>query len=577
MRRITSKSSAVTKLGDEIRLPRAWDTAAGALCACARALGDPRGVHEVAAASGLAFRTSLDAQLTLAGPHAYPWREELMLAAERLGYACEAVASSPSDPPGSTPHHLARLRALALIERGLHLGRPSLIWGVHAPEFGLARGLHGELLEVSGILDGMAPPELPVHELGHGDVPMVLALQLTAPLELPPEEAALATLRAALHCGRGPTPTLHGFITGLSAWAALAKALESGTFDPAGLAYAAQRYAEARACVAGWLDSLPSSLDLAPARAAYRRSAGMLAELASCHPFPPQPDTLLTSTVVDQARALVEEIQSAERAGLDAIESALTGRARRRADSLRVVDLDAASLPSLFACAGDLPIPLAAEVDACREALRPRIGTTFRGKLLYDGDRLIGHLLYAPLAEARYPVVADGDRWFVFCPWLLRDLRGHGLGARLFAALEAEARQAGIDGLLTVGTTDERFLYPASLERQGFQPLDRKGDRLLLERTFTDRPSHAHLLDPSPVDADGALPVHIRHGHNCPLLLHTRRNLAASARALGLRIDEATATTDEPTGATIAGKPLAHGFVPLAALTAALKDERARW
>ncbi len=62
-------------------LPRAWDTAAAALCACAHALGDARGVAEVAAASGLAFRTSVDEVVSLAGPHAYPFAEVLSAAA----------------------------------------------------------------------------------------------------------------------------------------------------------------------------------------------------------------------------------------------------------------------------------------------------------------------------------------------------------------------------------------------------------------------------------------------------------------------------------------------------------------
>src|ERR1700758_4554215 len=108
-------------------LPRSWATAAAGLYACARALGDTRPLGEIAAASGLAFRLTVDAQVTLAGPHAYPWREELSLAAERLGYACEVIASPPSEPPGAPLHALAVERALAMIGRGgptLGLGSP---------------------------------------------------------------------------------------------------------------------------------------------------------------------------------------------------------------------------------------------------------------------------------------------------------------------------------------------------------------------------------------------------------------------------------------------------------------------
>ncbi|HUS65071.1 MAG TPA: GNAT family N-acetyltransferase [Kofleriaceae bacterium] len=566
-------------LADHVRLPRAWDTAAAALGACARALGDPRTAPELAAASGLAFRTSLDDAISLGGPHAYPWREELAQAAERLGCACVVEASHA--PPGSALHAAALRRVRALIASGIDAGRPTVVWGIHAPEFGLVRGLDGDRLEVSGILDGMAPPELPLSELGRGDVPLLFALQLTARIDVPPAEAAHATLAAALTHGRGPAPTLAGVHTGLGAWQALIDALVSGVLDPAGLAYAAQRYAEARAAAAGWLDGAEAALavPLTPARASFRRSAGMLAELAACHPFPPSPDTMLTNTHRDEAQALVGEVLQAESAGLDAIAAALAACSERRAGALTVVDLDEARLPSLFACAGELPLDLSAEAARCRDAERPRLGDGFRGKLLYDGTRLIGHLLYAPLAAARYPIGAEGTRWFVFCPWLARDARGRGLGKRLFDALLADARASGVDGLLTLATADERFLHPSGYARHGFTEIGRRGELRLLERALSDRPSCARLHELPVATRGGRLPVLVRQAYNCPLLVHTRDRLADAARAAGPRVhlDLADATAEAPAGAAISGKPLLHNYVPPAALAQALKDELERW
>jgi hypothetical protein len=68
--------------------------------------------------------------------------------------------------------------------------------------------------------------------------------------------------------------------------------------------------------------------------------------------------------------------------------------------------------------------------------------------------------------------------------------------------------------------------------------------------------------------------VTVRHGYNCPLLYATRASLVEAARALGERVelDVADATAREPTGAAIAGRPLVHGLVPVAALTAALRS-----
>src|SRR5258708_36055380 len=97
------------RLSEDVRLPRAWDTAAAALAVCARASGDARAPSEIAAGSGLAFRVSVDAQVSLAGPHAWPWREELGAAAERLGWLAEIVASSEH----GALHAAAQARAVA--------------------------------------------------------------------------------------------------------------------------------------------------------------------------------------------------------------------------------------------------------------------------------------------------------------------------------------------------------------------------------------------------------------------------------------------------------------------------------
>jgi GNAT superfamily N-acetyltransferase len=563
-----------------ISLPRAWDTAAAALCACARALGDAREPAVVAAASGLAFRVTADDAVSLGAAHAWPWREELCAAAARLGYVAEVVASS--EAPESALHAAAQARALVFARAGVQAGRPTLIWGVHAPEFGLVHGVDGERLRVSGILDGAAPETIGADELGRGDVPVVFALQLVGAAPVPADEAALATLRAALVLGRGPAPALAGFHVGLAAWDAMVRALERGVIDPAGLAYSAQRYAEARAACAMWLDEAAraTGCELRAAQVAMRRAAGMLAELARLHPFPLPAGAMLTDAAREQARELVVETRRAEADALDAIACALAAHARAAAARVDLVDVAVADggattrsgAAALFACVRELPVVLDDETAACRER------APVRAKLAIESGRVVGQLLWAPLAESLYPVAADGARVMLFCPWVARERRGRGLGARLISALIADARAAGADGMLTLATGDERFLHAAPLEHLGFVEVDRRGDTRLLELRFTDAPSNARLVDPPPPHtAARALPVLVRHAYNCPLLLHTRRGLATAAAALAPRValDERDATRTAPAAATIDDRPLLHGYVPAALLAAALRDRLA--
>jgi GNAT superfamily N-acetyltransferase len=557
-----------------------WDTAAAALATMARALGDPRDLATLHAVSGLAFRLSVDARLTPAGPHRYPWREELTVAAERLGYRWRLAAASGSDPLFAT----LRDDAFAIAADGIDAGRPTLLFGVHVAEFGLVRGADraADALVVSGLLDAAGAPDL-LPRAALGDSGLLFALQLTDRLPIDPLAAARAAFAAAVEHARGESATYGGVASGLAAFAAAERALASGDVDPNGLAAVAQRLAEARAACAAFLPRAGADLGqpLDEAARSYRRSAGMLAELARLFPYPPRQTGMLTTTLREQAAELLREAALAEAAAEGALAAALAADARAALTrDLTVVDLDPARLPDLFACVAEIPIAgLDADAAACRDRLAPRLGPSFGGKLLYQSGRLVGHILWAPLDEALYPVAARGRRWFVFCPWLESSRRGRGLGALLFEAVESAARAAAVDGLLTLATSIEVFLHHRGYERHGFVEVDRRGDTRLLERLLSDAPSDARLLDPPVARPGGALPVVVRHAHNCPLLLRVRQGAAQAARELGPRaaVDERDATPADPSGVTVGGRALAHAPIPPAALREGFVVEADDW
>ncbi len=571
-------SPTMTRQDLDLTLPASWDTAAAALTACARALGDPRDVGAIAAASGLAMRISVDQRLTAAGPHRYPWRDELTAAAERLGFGWRLVASRAGEPLFAR----AMDEAFALAVAGVEAGRPTLLFGVQVAEFGIVRGHDGDDLIVSGLLDGAgAPTTLARGSLGESGI--LFALQLVERHAIDPAMAARAALRAAVEHGRGDDFAPEGVATGAAAWARLVDGLGAGFIDPSGLAFSVQRFAEARGAFARWLPVAAAALalDLGEVERPMRRAAAMMAELARLLPFPPPATGMLTTTLREQAQELAREAARAEAEALTSIERTLAEEERASAArDLRVEPLDAARLPSLFACVDEIPIAgLRAEAAARRERLAPALGRAIDGRLLYRDGALVGHVLWAPLEEALQPVAARGRRWFVFCPWLAAPLRGHGLGGRLFAALDEAARAAGVDGLLTFATSIDVFLHHRGLERHGFVEVDRRGDTRLLERSLTGAPSQARITDPPPPRADGPLPVIVRHAYHCPLLLRVRRDAAAAARALApqVALDEADASPGEPAGVVAGGRPLAHAPIPAAALVAGLADAAKGW
>ena len=264
----------------DLRLPPSWDTAAAALGACAQALGDPREGGTLAAASGLAFRIALDRRLSPAGPHGYPWREELTVAAERLGYDWRLVASRAGEPG----FERACDAAFELGCAGVEAGRPTLWFGVQVAEFGLVRGADRAAgrLAVSGLLDAAGGAvELERAQIGT-EAGLVYALQLVERVPQDPAAAACAALRAALEHARGGRYAgaleLPVIFSGAEAWQLWEEVLTQGDVDPLGLAFAAQRYAEARAHVAHYLPmaAQAAGLDLERVAQGYRRVATML-------------------------------------------------------------------------------------------------------------------------------------------------------------------------------------------------------------------------------------------------------------------------------------------------------------
>src|SRR5262249_3819583 len=146
----------------------------------------------------------------------------------------------------------ARQDACELIAANTEVGRSTLIWGVHAPEFGLARWCDADALSVSGILDGVASAQLPTAELGRSAVPIVFAFSVEKTRNIRASEF-LPSLKAALCELLGQVPTRAGIAAGLDALSLLEGALSAGTVDPSGLAYSAQRLTQVRKWSSTWL------------------------------------------------------------------------------------------------------------------------------------------------------------------------------------------------------------------------------------------------------------------------------------------------------------------------------------
>jgi hypothetical protein len=581
----------------DVALAPCRSTLLGSLRACLAAAGDTRDAAAVAGLTGLAFHLNVDPVVSPAGVAAYPWPQELPAMAARLGHELALVHADDEDPRFERAQAAAAAQAID----GLRRGVPSILWGVHLPEFGLIRGAdpaRGELA-VSGVLDDRGgAPALAIDRLGRGDVPVLLVATLAPGGEgaAPAAGAAeLAALRHAVRHARDLGPRLGGFSCGLAAYDAWLAALDSGRIDPAGHAYTLHVTAELRAAAAPFLRRAAGALAggaaeaLRHAAAAYQRVADRLIALSGDTPWPLPEAFALTTSAREAALAALGAAAAAEADGVAALEQTLDAARRERATAgVRIADATPADADALFRCVRDLPIAeLVVTAEAERARVAGRLGGALRAKLARCGDEVVGHLYYAALEQAAAPVelAEPGGRYlYLYCPWVARERRSSGIGAALVASLIDTARAEGVAGVLAEATGQEVFLHEAAFAALGFEPLDRAGeDSVLMYLPITGPRPAARLapVAPPPETAGGRarLPVVVAQWRPCPLLAATRDNVVAGAaraqeRGAALDLELRRAPPDE---ITVGDRRLPLGYIPAPAAEIALLDAANAW
>jgi ribosomal protein S18 acetylase RimI-like enzyme len=526
----------------------------GSLHGALRTLDAERPLAEVAALSGLAFRLQVDAEISLASAHAFPWAEELPAALSRLGHDCELLHLDETDPLFGTA--AATRRILELAGRGV-----AIAWGIHLPEFGVVTGVEGPRLRVSGVLDGRGGGQwLDAARLGRADLPVTFVLRPLARRGDHDEGVAeQAALVQAIRLLGGASARMGGFVGGAAAWEAWSTAMRSGRLDPTGHAYLAQIVAEGRTLGATWLERVGSS-----AAASLRRSAEALCELAAAWPYPVPDGGALPSRARDEHARLLDACAEAERDARASLERALDGRRRARAAAVTLEEVDRSG--ELFACVRDLPLAgLEQEADELRGHHQ------LRAKIAREGADVVGHVYYADLADSGAAVKAKGRWLYIYCAWVAQDRRGAGIGRRLFDALMAEVIATGYQGLLVEATAQPMFLHHGAYEALGFEEVDRLEDEIRLLSLPPGAPAElARSAQPSSL----RLPVVVAEGRPCPLLLRAARNLASAAHACDVELIE---RKDPPHGIEIGGRRLPLQYVPREAALTALPEAARAW
>jgi len=560
-------------------LPPCRSTLLSSLRACLAAADDHRDLAEVAGLTGLAFYLNVDRIVSPSGVAAYPWAQELPGMVSRLGYAVEIVYSDDEDPQFDR----AQERAARVAANALTRGMPSMLFGVHLPEFGIVRGYdaHTRELTVSGVLDGAGgQARLPIDRLGRGDVPVLLLATLhSARADLDETRVRLTAIRHAVRRAAGLGPRLGGFTCGVRGYAVWHDALESGTIDPAGHAYTLHVIAELRAAAAPFLHRLGGAFD--DAAASYAIAADRLVALSAATPFPLPEGFGFTSSARSEALDAIGAIGEAEARAVQAMELALDATRRTRAISaLKITEAGPDDASALFRYADEMPLAeLADAAQVERERVKPHIGGSFRAKIAREGRELVGALHYADLDDAGPPIDTDDGRYlYLYYVWVAREHRDTGIGSELMDALMETALDEGYRGIFADATDQEVYLYVPAFAALGFEMVDRTEDAALMYRAVRGA-KPAATISAAPDAGDGPLRVVVAQHRPCPVVARTRENVIAAAQAAqerGARVDLVIRSTP-PNEIVVGGRRLPLTYIPADAAALALEHAADAW
>jgi len=105
------------------------------------------------------------------------------------------------------------------------------------------------------------------------------------------------------------------------------------------------------------------------------------------------------------------------------------------------------------------------------EYLAAAIPKGFKKKLLLFKGEVVGQIEYAPTEASGYPIIGD-DIIVMNCIWVLRRVKGHNLGKRLFTDMLNSQKEA--EGFATIALVNHwsPWLIKEHMERLGFRSID---------------------------------------------------------------------------------------------------------
>src|SRR6056297_828184 len=236
------------KKGEKTMLGMTWMSYLGSAYGCLKQSNLWNGeMDELFGLTGMGYHFIMHERLCPSGPTVYDWLEEHFDMMDRIGvytrqeFVFKSAATNTFD--------LARKSAVSIIEQSIEKGNPVITWGpTHIAEFGIIYGFDPED-KVFFVEDCMPedPDPLLYDNLGLSDVPIFYVQYLVDQTNFNYEESVINALKFGLNYWKSHVTLSPLYSSGKKAYEVTISALEKGEFDPFGISYCINSYADVKA------------------------------------------------------------------------------------------------------------------------------------------------------------------------------------------------------------------------------------------------------------------------------------------------------------------------------------------
>ncbi|MFW6263633.1 MAG: hypothetical protein ACOC34_06325 [Thermotogota bacterium] len=233
------------KKGEKTMLGMTWMSYLGSAYGCLKQSGLWDGeLDELFGLTGMGYHFIMHESLCPSSPTVYNWLEEHFDMFDRIGvYTRQEFVFKSST---TNTFDLARKAAIPTIEQAIEDGKPVITWGpTHIPEFGIIYGYDPED-KVFFVEDCMPedPDPLLYDNLGLSDVPIFYVQYLVDKTHFNYEASIINALKFGLNYWHSQVTLSPKYTSGEKAYEVTINALEKGEFDPFGLSYCINVYAD---------------------------------------------------------------------------------------------------------------------------------------------------------------------------------------------------------------------------------------------------------------------------------------------------------------------------------------------